>query len=108
MLGTLRKMGFSDVSMIADRVRTWHRGRAPATRSGRARELLTEIVPTLLDALSKTANPDTAFRNFDKFLMALPAGVQRWMTPEGYELLLGRSAEGETFILTPLADKLKD
>ncbi len=75
-LETLRGMGFADVSMIADRVRTWHRGRARATRSARARELLTELVPALLQALSRTANPDAAFRNFDQFLMALPAGVQ--------------------------------
>jgi glutamate-ammonia-ligase adenylyltransferase len=75
-LKTLSAMGFSDPSMISDRVRTWHRGRWRATRSARARELLTELVPTLLDALSKTANPDAAFRNFDQFLAGLPAGVQ--------------------------------
>lgn len=75
-LRTLAAMGFTDVSMVADRVRTWHRGRARATHSARARELLTELVPALLDALAKTANPDAAFRNFDQFLMGLPAGVQ--------------------------------
>ena len=75
-LETLAGMGFTDVSMIADRVRSWHRGRSRATRSARARELLTELVPALLDALAGTANPDAAFRNFDQFLMALPAGVQ--------------------------------
>jgi glutamate-ammonia-ligase adenylyltransferase len=75
-LKTLSGMGFSDPSMISERVRTWHRGRWRATRSARARELLTELVPTLLDALSKTANPDAAFRNFDQFLAGLPAGVQ--------------------------------
>jgi glutamate-ammonia-ligase adenylyltransferase len=75
-LKTLTGMGFTDVSMIADRVRNWHRGRFRATRSARARELLTELVPGLLDALAKTANPDAAFRNFDQFLAGLPAGVQ--------------------------------
>jgi glutamate-ammonia-ligase adenylyltransferase len=75
-LKTLTGMGFADVSMIADRVRNWHRGRFRATRSARARELLTELMPGLLDALAKTANPDAAFRNFDQFLAGLPAGVQ--------------------------------
>ena len=75
-LKTLTGMGFTDVSMIADRVRNWHRGRFRATRSTRARELLTELMPGLLDALSKTANPDAAFRYFDQFLAGLPAGVQ--------------------------------
>ena len=75
-LATLEAMGFGEGAMICDRIRTWHRGRARATRSARARELLTELVPALLDAFSKTANPDAAFRNFDAFLNNLPAGVQ--------------------------------
>ncbi len=75
-LKTLSGMGFTDVSMIADRVRNWHRGRFRATRSARARELLTELMPGLLAALAKTANPDAAFRYFDQFLAGLPAGVQ--------------------------------
>ncbi len=75
-LKTLAGMGFTDVSMIADRVRNWHRGRFRATRSARARELLTELMPGLLAALGKTANPDAAFRHFDQFLAGLPAGVQ--------------------------------
>jgi glutamate-ammonia-ligase adenylyltransferase len=69
-------MGFSDGSAVSERIRNWHRGRYRATRSSRARELLTELVPTLLDTLSGTASPDSAFRNFDAFLAALPAGVQ--------------------------------
>ncbi|MFM2130614.1 MAG: glutamate-ammonia-ligase adenylyltransferase, partial [Pseudomonadota bacterium] len=75
-LKTLAGMGFTDVSMIADRVRNWHRGRFRATRSARARELLTELMPGLLSALGRTANPDAAFRHFDQFLAGLPAGVQ--------------------------------
>ena len=42
----------------------------------RARELLTELMPALLDALGKTANPDAAFMNFDAFLKGQSAGVQ--------------------------------
>lgn len=75
-LATLAGMGFEDGPMISDRIRTWHRGRYRATRSARARELMTELVPGLLDALSKSPNPDAAFRNFDTFLSNLPAGVQ--------------------------------
>ena len=75
-LCTLGDMGFVETSMISERIRAWHRGRYPATRSARARELLTELVPALLDALSRTASPDSAFRNFDQFLGRLPAGVQ--------------------------------
>jgi glutamate-ammonia-ligase adenylyltransferase len=45
-------------------------------RSTRARELLTELMPALLQALGRTSQPDEAFGRFDAFLHALPAGVQ--------------------------------
>ena len=75
-LNTLRKLGFEDAQMVSTIVRGWHHGRYRATRSTRAREILTELMPGLLSALSKTANPDAAFRKFDDFLSGLPAGVQ--------------------------------
>ncbi len=75
-LNTLRKLGFEDAQMVSTIVRGWHHGRYRATRSTRAREILTELIPGLLSALSKTANPDVAFRKFDDFLSGLPAGVQ--------------------------------
>jgi len=45
-------------------------------RTARARELLTEMQPILIEALAKTANPDLAFIGFDRFLSELPSGVQ--------------------------------
>jgi len=57
-------------------VRGWHHGRYPAVRSPRARELLTEMQPILIEALSRTADPDLAILSFDKFLAELPSGVQ--------------------------------
>ena len=45
-------------------------------RSTRARELLTELMPALLAALAKTANPEAALLKFDEFVSSLPAGVQ--------------------------------
>jgi [glutamine synthetase] adenylyltransferase / [glutamine synthetase]-adenylyl-L-tyrosine phosphorylase len=73
---TLGRMGFSDGASVSTVIRGWHHGRYRAMRSTRARELLTEIMPRLLDFLSKTANPDIAFARFDEFLRRLPAGVQ--------------------------------
>src|SRR6185436_16703376 len=51
-------------------------GRVRAMRSTRARELLTELTPTLLQALARASDPDAAFRRFDAFLAGLPADVQ--------------------------------
>jgi glutamate-ammonia-ligase adenylyltransferase len=73
---TLERMGFPNGSAVAAQIRAWHHGRYRATRSARARELLTELMPRLLSTLGQTVDPDTAFRRFDDFLRALPAGVQ--------------------------------
>ena len=75
-VGTLEKMGFRDGADVSGLIRAWHHGRYRCTRSTRARELLTELMPQLLDQLAKTADPDMAFRRFDGFLRGLPAGVQ--------------------------------
>ena len=75
-LATLKAMGFDDARHVASAIRGWHHGRIRATRSARARELLTKLVPALLDALAASAHPDAAFMQFDRFVSNLPAGVQ--------------------------------
>lgn len=75
-LKTLAALGFTDPSTISAIIRAWHHGRYRATRSQRARELLTELVPGLLGAFGASPNPDAAFVRFDAFLSRLPAGVQ--------------------------------
>jgi glutamate-ammonia-ligase adenylyltransferase len=73
---TLQKMGFRESPHAAAVIRGWHHGRIRATRSDRARELLTKLMPALLDALAASADPDAAFVQFDRFVSRLPAGVQ--------------------------------
>lgn len=75
-VATLRKLGFSQPEALSATIRGWHHGRIRATRSEKAREKLTALMPLLLAALGKTANPDIAFTRFDKFLSGLPSGVQ--------------------------------
>jgi [glutamine synthetase] adenylyltransferase / [glutamine synthetase]-adenylyl-L-tyrosine phosphorylase len=74
-LETLKRLGYQNPLAVAQTVRGWHHGRYRATRSDRARQLLTEVMPGLLSALGKTAQPDAAFMRFDHCLAALPAGV---------------------------------
>lgn len=83
---TLTRMGFKRASEVAAMVRSWHFGRYSATRSARARELLTEIMPALLTSLARSGDADQAFIAFDRFLAGLPAGVQL------FSLLKTRSA----------------
>ncbi len=75
-LATLTRLGFADPAQVAAAVRDWHHGRMRATRSERAREILTELVPELLRIFGATAAPDIALARFDRFLSHLPAGVQ--------------------------------
>ena len=74
-IATLKRIGYAEPATIAQTVRAWHHGRYRATRSNRARQLLTEVMPALLSAFARTAQPDAAFLRFDQCLAALPAGV---------------------------------
>jgi glutamate-ammonia-ligase adenylyltransferase len=75
-IATLGRMGFASPATVAGTVRGWHFGRYRATRTARARELLTELAPALLAELGRQPEPDAAFARFDAFLARLPAGVQ--------------------------------
>ncbi|HEX7967551.1 MAG TPA: bifunctional [glutamine synthetase] adenylyltransferase/[glutamine synthetase]-adenylyl-L-tyrosine phosphorylase, partial [Stellaceae bacterium] len=75
-LKTIAGLGFADPPAVAAIIRGWHHGRYRATRSQRARELLTELVPGLVRAFGASPSPDVAFMRFDQFLARLPAGVQ--------------------------------
>ncbi|QEX21521.1 glutamate-ammonia-ligase adenylyltransferase [Hypericibacter adhaerens] len=90
---TLSEMGFADGASIATVIRAWHTGRYRATRSTRARELLTELMPALLTALAHTPQPDAAFTRFDAFLSGLPAGVQLFSLLHAHPELLQLIAE---------------
>ena len=75
-LATLTEMGFANPSGVSARVRGWHHGHRRATRSERARELLTLLMPSLLGAFAKQREPDTVLARFDTLLEKLPTGVQ--------------------------------
>lgn len=86
---TLEKMGFSKPAEVAKSLRAWHHGHIRATRTPRARELLTELTPELLRALGDQAEPDAAFTRFDHFMTTLPAGVQLFSLFRANPKLLG-------------------
>ncbi len=92
-LKTLATMGFVEAAAIHRQIRGWHHGRVRATRSTRARELLTELTPSLLQALAQTADPDAAFHRFDQFLSHLPAGVPLFSLFTNNPQLLGLVAD---------------
>ena len=73
---TLSKLGFKKPSFVSQTIRSWHHGRVRATRSPRAREILTNITPQLLKAIAQTHEPDLVFSRFSDFMAGISAGVQ--------------------------------
>ena len=88
----LRAMGFHNTAGIIAALRGWRSGRLRALRSGRARELMQEVLPALLEALGGQTDPDAAFHRFDALLSRLPAGVQILSMFHRNPALLGRVA----------------
>jgi glutamate-ammonia-ligase adenylyltransferase len=75
-LATLRALGFERPEAAAETVRGWHFGRRAAVRSPRAREVLTELTPALLEAFAGSGDPDAALAAFDEALVRMPASVE--------------------------------
>ncbi len=92
-LKTLRAMGYTQPEVVSEIIMGWHHGSTRATRTKRARELLTEMMPALLKRLSETANPDVAFIKFDEFLKKLPAAIQLFSLFQMNPHLLGLIAD---------------
>ena len=85
---TLRDLGFSDPSRMIATIANWHRGKTPATRTERGRGLLTALLPDLIDAMSHTGEPDTAFTRFTRFFEGLRSGIQTLSMLANEETLL--------------------
>ncbi|MEJ0095552.1 MAG: bifunctional [glutamine synthetase] adenylyltransferase/[glutamine synthetase]-adenylyl-L-tyrosine phosphorylase [Methylocella sp.] len=75
-LETLSRLGFKQASVAAETIRGWHFGRRPAVRTAHAREVLTELVPGLLQAFASSGDPDTALAGFDRALARMPGAVE--------------------------------
>lgn len=75
-LETLSRMGFMDPARVTETVRGWHFGRRAAVQSARAREVLTDLVPALLEAFSGSGDPDAALAAFDMAMARMPAAVE--------------------------------
>ncbi|MGO9422485.1 bifunctional [glutamine synthetase] adenylyltransferase/[glutamine synthetase]-adenylyl-L-tyrosine phosphorylase [Roseiarcus sp.] len=75
-LETLRALGFQHPEAAAETIRGWHFGRRAAVRSARAREVLTELTPALLDAFSGSGYADAALAAFDEAMGRMSASVE--------------------------------
>jgi len=74
-LDTLSGYGFERGPEVWRNMADWLGGRIPATRTPRARELLTRLAPRIIENCGATDSPDTAFFTFSEFVGDLNAGV---------------------------------
>lgn len=91
-VASLTGLGFKEIERIVSAVRAWKSGRVRALRSPRALELMDQVLPGLLAALARQAQPDAAFNRWDSFLARLPAGVQLLSLFQRNPVLLDRIA----------------
>ncbi len=75
-LATLRRIGFRHPEAAAEMIRGWHFGRRPAVRSARAREVLTELTPALLEAFAGSGDADAALAAFDGAMAHMNGSVE--------------------------------
>jgi glutamate-ammonia-ligase adenylyltransferase len=73
-LDTLAKLGFSEPLAASHLVRGWLAGEYRALKTEAAQAEFQAILPALLDALSRSGNPDAALLACDRFLSQLPGG----------------------------------
>ena len=70
----LTQAGFRRAPEIVEAVRNWRSGAYRALRGEQARDNLVDLIPVILNELSRAENPDAGFAAFDRFLAGLRAG----------------------------------
>lgn len=75
-LATLEKLGYQEPDRVMMLVKQWHHGRMGATRTAKARALLTDLTPVIIELCARQDEPDVVLGRFDRFLRGLPSGVQ--------------------------------
>lgn len=86
---SLLDSGFEDTDASYALIEGWQYGRYRALKTERARRLLWQCIPALLDAYAQSPSPDTAIIRFDQFLSTLPSGVQLFSMLQANPALLG-------------------
>ncbi|HWL31916.1 MAG TPA: bifunctional [glutamine synthetase] adenylyltransferase/[glutamine synthetase]-adenylyl-L-tyrosine phosphorylase [Xanthobacteraceae bacterium] len=75
-LNRLGEMGFDRPLEVSATVRHWLTGSYPALRSEVVRGQFAELLPVLLDRLSRSENPGAAVNGFDQFIAGLQRGAR--------------------------------
>lgn len=74
-LEALEKLGYTDGDGVWHDMAAWLGGRVRATRSERAREILTALAPKIIENCADTGQADRAFQSFRQFFTRLGSGI---------------------------------
>ncbi len=74
-LAAFEKLGYKGGEKIWHEMAAWLGGRIRATRSEKARELLTILAPRIIESCADTGQPDRAFECFGRFFTSLRSGI---------------------------------
>ncbi|HEX7783351.1 MAG TPA: bifunctional [glutamine synthetase] adenylyltransferase/[glutamine synthetase]-adenylyl-L-tyrosine phosphorylase [Sphingobium sp.] len=86
----LAEMGFADAETPAARIARWRDGSVRALRSAPAREALEEVLPSLMTALARAPDGQTALNRLDDLIGRLPSAINF------FKLLAARPALTQT------------
>ena len=100
---TLARLGYERVDQVWTIMAGWLGGRVAATRTERAREVLTRLAPVIIEACAKTGRADDAFFRFDAFFSKLKTGVSILLMFEGRPEMLK-----DLILMLVLAPRLSD
>lgn len=70
----LSQLGFPDPSATYDRVRAWLSDHSPATRGERSADILEKLLPSFVEAASRTSAPDDTLESLQGFLSSSRVG----------------------------------
>src|SRR5579862_515091 len=73
-LDRLVQLGFGKPQAVTEAIRRWRGALYRGLRGAQARTNLDDLVPLIIDQVSRAENPDAAFAAFDRFLAELRAG----------------------------------
>ncbi len=74
-MSALENLGYQRAAHVWSQMAAWLGGRIKATRSERARELLTALAPQIIEFCAETGKPDEAFQSFGGFFTRLNSGI---------------------------------
>jgi len=101
----LTDAGFNDVDAARDRIEKWRNGSVRALRSEAARNALEAVLPGLIEALGKAADPTAAINRLDDIINRLPSAINFFRLLEARPALARML--GDILALAPtLADAL--